>query len=98
MRKKIVRLPKLDRLRITPRKTDMGVGPCAIELSAVLNCWNNNSGPDAAECRAFVDTLTNCMRTYVCFPFSPYTRLCLRQTAETLSSKVKRQFLFVLPW
>lgn len=67
MKKKIVRLGKLDRLYVTNRRPDQGVGPCALEASAVLNCWSNVRGgnPDAAECKAFVETLTNCMRNYV---------------------------------
>jgi hypothetical protein len=68
MKKKVVRLGKLNRLHVHSRKPDQGVGPCALELSAVLNCWSNTSSgvPDAAECKAYVETLTTCMRTWVC--------------------------------
>jgi hypothetical protein len=69
MKKKVVRLPKLDRLFVAPRKADSDVGPCALELSALLNCWNNFGAPDALECRTFVLGLTKCMRIYVRFPF-----------------------------
>ena len=67
MKKKVVRLAKLDRLYVTNRTPDRGIGPCAAEVSAVLNCWGNVRGgtPDATECTAFVQTLTNCMRNYV---------------------------------
>ena len=67
MKKKIVRLAKLNRLRVTPINPNQGAGPCALELSAVLNCWSNSrdGGPDAAECRALVNTLASCMRSYV---------------------------------
>jgi|SRR5579862_91132 len=66
MKKKVVRLGKLNRLYVHTKKPDQGVGPCALELSAVLNCWSNTRAtPDANECKALVESLTNCMRTYV---------------------------------
>jgi hypothetical protein len=67
MKKKIVRLGKLDKLYVTNRRPNQGVGPCALEASAVLHCWSNVRGgtPDASECKHFVESLTNCMRNYV---------------------------------
>jgi len=66
MKKKVVRLGKLNRLRVHNKQQNQGIGPCALELSAVLNCWSNtgDGAPDAVECKAFVNSLTNCMRTY----------------------------------
>jgi len=56
----------LNRLHVHSKNPNQGVGPCAMELSAVLTCWSNVRGgtPDAAECKSFVNTLTNCMRGY----------------------------------
>ena len=68
MKKKVVRLANLDRLRVHGKNPNQGVGPCALELTAVLNCWSNARAaptPDVAECKAFVNTLTECMRSYV---------------------------------
>ena len=67
MKKKIVRLPTLARLSVEQKNPNQGVGPCALELSAVLNCWSNSrdAAPDAAECQNFVNTLTKCMRSWV---------------------------------
>jgi hypothetical protein len=67
MKKKIVRLANLDRLRVHGKNPNQGVGPCALELSAVLTCWSNSraGAPDVSECKAFVNSLTNCMRSYV---------------------------------
>jgi hypothetical protein len=95
MKKKIVRLGKLNRLHVHSRKPDQGVGPCALELSAVLNCWSNtgNGAPDATECKAFVESLTNCMRTYV-YPLLLTIRLSLGANfylAKAASTKVYGQ-------
>jgi hypothetical protein len=82
MKDKVVRLPRLNRLHVHSKNPNQGVGPCAMELSAVLTCWSNVRGgtPDAAECKSFVNTLTNCMRGYVCFSFcSEYGWLILFQ-------------------
>jgi hypothetical protein len=67
MKNKVVRLPKLKALRVHPKDPDKGVGPCALELFTVLNCWSDVRGgtPDAADCKAMVQTLTECMRKYV---------------------------------
>jgi len=68
MKKKVVRLANLDRLRVHGKNPNQGVGACALELTAVLNCWSNARAaptPDVAECKAFVNTLTECMRSYV---------------------------------
>jgi hypothetical protein len=69
MKKKVVRLGKLNRLYVRNKQPNQGVGPCALELSAVLNCWSNtrDGAPDASECKALVEGLTNCMRTFVLF-------------------------------
>lgn len=89
MKKKVVRLGKLNRLYVHTRKPDQGIGPCALELSAVLNCWSNSSdgNPDAAECRAFVDSLTNCMRTYVGFLWRFYCGLLIGRENHRLRGR-----------
>jgi hypothetical protein len=86
MKKKVVRLGKLNRLRVHNRQQNQGIGPCALELSAVLNCWSNTGDgtPDAVECKAFVNSLTNCMRTYVPFLLHSFVLLETNPFSEDL--------------
>ena len=66
MKRKVVRLGKLDRLYVH-KKAEAAARPCVMESAAVLNCWSNVRGgtPDASECKAFVESLTICMRNFV---------------------------------
>jgi len=68
MKNKVVRLPHLNRLRVSTGNSNQGVGPCALEFTAVLDCWSNTGDgatADVPECREFVARLASCMRSYV---------------------------------
>ena len=68
MKNKVVRLPHLNRLRVSTGNPNQGVGPCALEFTAVLDCWSNTgdgAAPDVPECREFVARLASCMRSHV---------------------------------
>jgi hypothetical protein len=74
MKNKVVRLPHLKRLRVSAGNPNQGVGPCALEFMAVLDCWGHageGTDADAPACREFVSRLAECMRTYVRSPCPP---------------------------
>lgn len=96
MKKKVVRIGNLNRLHVHPLKPNKGVGPCGLELSAVLNCWHNSGGPDTADCKAFVSTLANCMRSYVYSPRKPRFQKADIFVAKASSSTINCQLPSVL--
>jgi len=64
MKNKVVRLYNLPRLEIQDQVSIKGYGPCALQLSNLLNCWNDN-GVENFNCKPLVVGLKRCMGTWV---------------------------------
>ncbi|KAH3671384.1 hypothetical protein WICMUC_004681 [Wickerhamomyces mucosus] len=58
----IVRLPKLERLRIKNPVVEQGASPCIVLMSSLLNCWASN-GEGNALCKELEQNLKGCMET-----------------------------------